>query len=413
MQNAIIPLIAAATAPTTKAGNCLFGRNLLTASGAPSTAKIDKAPPLIPELGGRGVLVPSGNVVNCLSCSAIFVNRTVIPKDTARRKLTPPHNRFTPPNHRAKCSMQREATPDTTEFSIRPKAPARTPRLYICPAGPSPTSPPYTSLPIQSVSKSKNGNHAIQFKQVTSNKIHIGRDISFNAPSIFPKNTSCFPSDDFSTASGTKTSSETVARAITVMVTRSAMEIKKQNPETDHKNCYGAGFRPCSDFVSGRDTNVGGVPDKEDGDGYEESSAGNKGPPATKSRGAPVAVVTDDRLNNHAGDWTTEPDEGRPGVGNTQELDVRGEEGELEGPSELDSGSDGGDHNNLPYRPLGFFIWASSFIGFSVLVSKIGKLEARILDEDIQRCIESCAFLNAPNNRTMVIFFLEICVVKN
>lgn len=59
---------------------------------------------------------------------------------------------------------------------------------------------------------------------------------------------------------------------------------------------------------------VNGVADNEDD---SEGAGGEAG-------GAAVAVVSHDGLDEHAGDWAAEPDEGGPSVGNPQQLDVRG-----------------------------------------------------------------------------------------
>ena len=69
---------------------------------------------------------------------------------------------------------------------------------------------------------------------------------------------------------------------------------------------------------------VGGVADKEDGDGDGEGAGGDEGAAAAEAGGAAVAVVSHDGLDEHAGDWAAEPDEGGPSVGNPQQLDVRG-----------------------------------------------------------------------------------------
>ena len=54
-------------------------------------------------------------------------------------------------------------------------------------------------------------------------------------------------------------------------------------------------------------------------------------------------METDDRLDNHARDGTTEPDERGPFVRDTKKLDVRCEERELERPPELYPARHGGD----------------------------------------------------------------------
>lgn len=58
-------------------------------------------------------------------------------------------------------------------------------------------------------------------------------------------------------------------------------------------------------------------------------------------------MVADDGLDEHPGDWAAEPNEGGPSVRDAEQLDVGSEEGELQGPAELDTGSDGGNYYNL------------------------------------------------------------------
>jgi hypothetical protein len=69
--------------------------------------------------------------------------------------------------------------------------------------------------------------------------------------------------------------------------------------------------------------------DKENRDGYECDSGGNERTTATESGLASVTVVTDDRLNNHAGDRTTKPHVRRPFVRDPEELYVRSQKRKL------------------------------------------------------------------------------------
>ena len=69
---------------------------------------------------------------------------------------------------------------------------------------------------------------------------------------------------------------------------------------------------------------VGGVADEEDGDGDERGASDDEGTASAEAGGAAVTVVADDGLDKHAGDGAAEPDEGGPGVGDAEELDVRG-----------------------------------------------------------------------------------------
>nr|GMD74381.1 hypothetical protein Iba_chr13aCG4730 [Ipomoea batatas]GMD77971.1 hypothetical protein Iba_chr13cCG8480 [Ipomoea batatas]GMD82046.1 hypothetical protein Iba_chr13fCG4270 [Ipomoea batatas] len=96
--------------------------------------------------------------------------------------------------------------------------------------------PPYTSLPIQSVSKRKKGNHAIQLRHVTSNKIHMDLGRSLRAPNISPKNGNFdFSVGNFSSSGSSASSTSfdnscslTVLKARVVTDSSRAAEMKKQ-----------------------------------------------------------------------------------------------------------------------------------------------------------------------------------------
>lgn len=111
-----------------------------------------------------------------------------------------------------------------------------------------------------------------------------------------------------------------------------------EDPEPDDKH----GDRPRLGLpvkaVAEGVAEICGEADEEDGNGDEGGAGGDERTPTAEPGGAAVAVVADDWLDQHAGDGATEPDEGGPGVWNAEELNVRGQQGELKGPTELDSG---------------------------------------------------------------------------
>lgn len=83
--------------------------------------------------------------------------------------------------------------------------------------------------------------------------------------------------------------------------------------------------------------------DDQDGDGDRCGARGDEGRPAAEAAGAAVAQVADNGLNEEAGDRAAEPDEAGPHVRDAELLHVRGEQRELQGPTELDPARDRGD----------------------------------------------------------------------
>ncbi|CAI0394294.1 unnamed protein product [Linum tenue] len=152
----------------------------VTASGSPKTPNTASAPFLIPDDGPTTPPPPPPCPLR-LSVSANFVITIVITKQTPNTKFTSPQSIFTP-NFPANGSIASETTRRTIELIINPNDPARTPRSYSLTRPGSPCElPPYTSLPIQSVSYRTHGNHAIQLRHVTKRSIHIGRSRFLNA----------------------------------------------------------------------------------------------------------------------------------------------------------------------------------------------------------------------------------------
>ena len=82
-------------------------------------------------------------------------------------------------------------------------------------------------------------------------------------------------------------------------------------------------------------TDIGGKADEEDGCGDEAGAGGDEGSAAAEARGAAVAVVADEGLDEHAGDGPTEPDECGPRVRDAQQLYVRRQQRQLQRPPEL------------------------------------------------------------------------------
>jgi len=121
-----------------------------------------------------------------------------------------------------------------------------------------------------------------------------------------------------------------------------------QDPEADDEDGDGAWADFLGEGVAENVAEVGGVAYEKDGDGNGQGSGGDEGTAAAEAGSAAVAVVADDGLDQHAGDWAAEPDEGGPRVGNSQQLNVGGEEGELQGPAELHPCGDGCHSHDLP-----------------------------------------------------------------
>ncbi|CAN1296911.1 hypothetical protein LINPERPRIM_LOCUS23296 [Linum perenne] len=148
----------------------------VTASGTPN----------IPNTASEALLIPDdGPVYPPPPCrrsdSAALLMTTVIARQIPRMRFTPPHRNFAP-NFLAKGSIAKETIRRTIELIINPIDPARTPWSYIWILLEFiPESPPYTSLPIQSVLYSTHGNHANQLRHVTSKSIHVGLSRLFNA----------------------------------------------------------------------------------------------------------------------------------------------------------------------------------------------------------------------------------------
>jgi len=115
----------------------------LTARGIPRTEKNARAPDFTSMVG-----FPMRAGLRARCCSATFVMSTVSVMQTARITLTIAHNHFTPPTKRPNGSTPKDITANTTEFNMSPKEPTCTLESYAI----YPTSPPYTSRPIQSVS---------------------------------------------------------------------------------------------------------------------------------------------------------------------------------------------------------------------------------------------------------------------
>ncbi|PON58442.1 hypothetical protein PanWU01x14_166540 [Parasponia andersonii] len=113
-----------------------------------------------------------------------------------------------------------------------------------------------------------------------------------------------------------------------------------EDPEPDHEHGDRPRLRLAVEAVAERVAEIGGEADEEDGDGDEGGAGCDEWPPAAEAGGAAVAVVAHYGLDQHAGDWAAEPDEGGPGVWNAEELNVRGQQGELQRPTELDPGGD-------------------------------------------------------------------------
>lgn len=70
---------------------------------------------------------------------------------------------------------------------------------------------------------------------------------------------------------------------------------------------------------------VRGITDEKDRYRYEAGPSSYEGTAATEARGASVAVVTNEGLDEHTRDGTTEPNEGSPSVRDAEKLDVRGQ----------------------------------------------------------------------------------------
>lgn len=102
-----------------------------------------------------------------------------------------------------------------------------------------------------------------------------------------------------------------------------------EDPESDDEDTDGTGLGGLVGVVAGGHADIGCESDEEDGGGDEGGAGGDEGAAAAESAGASVGIVSDEWLDDHAGDGSTEPDEGGPGVGNTEELDVRRQEGQL------------------------------------------------------------------------------------
>ena len=115
----------------------------LIARGIPRTEKNARAPDFTSMVG-----FPMRAGLRARCCSTTFVMSVMSAMQTPRITLTIAHNYFTPPTKRPNGSTPKDITTNTTEFNMSPKKPACTPESYaICP-----TSQPYTSRPIQSVS---------------------------------------------------------------------------------------------------------------------------------------------------------------------------------------------------------------------------------------------------------------------
>nr|GMD74179.1 hypothetical protein TEA_019755 [Ipomoea batatas] len=250
-----------------------------------------------------------------------MVTKTVMPKQIAKMKLTPPQSFLTPPRRRARSSTPIDMKPKTTELSMSPSAPACTPR----------------------------------------ERIHMGLGRSFKAPKISPKNGTPFPFCAFSPPSAASFSScsFTKVSAMVVTVSKRATEMKKQllrlahdveDPKPDDKNSNGTGLSGFVEAVAGGVADISGEANEEDSENDEQGAGSNKGATATETPSAIVAVVADQGLNNHAGDGPTKPHKGREFVRDSEQLNVRGEEGELQGPPELNSRRNGRHHYYLPYR---------------------------------------------------------------
>ena len=122
-----------------------------------------------------------------------------------------------------------------------------------------------------------------------------------------------------------------------------------QNPKPNHEYRNRPGFDSIIEWVAGNPSDVGCVADEKHSYGNENSSSGDEGAATPEPGCAAVAVVTNQRLHNHAGDGTAEPDKSSPLVGNAEKLNVGRQQRQLQRPSELNPGGDGGHNHRFPY----------------------------------------------------------------
>ncbi|KAL8127440.1 hypothetical protein AgCh_014375 [Apium graveolens] len=101
------------------------------------------------------------------------------------------------------------------------------------------------------------------------------------------------------------------------------------DPESYDKHGYSSGFEVFCHIVTGFITYIGCKAYEDDGDRNAGSTGGDVWTATAKGRLTTVAVVADDGLNQHARNWAAEPDVSGPFVGDAEELNVRGEQGEL------------------------------------------------------------------------------------
>lgn len=109
-----------------------------------------------------------------------------------------------------------------------------------------------------------------------------------------------------------------------------------KNPKPDHERHDSP--RPNLPAVAEKPADVRGVADDQNGDDDRERSGDDERPPATKATRASITHEADQRLDEKAGERSTEPYHARPRVRNPQLLHVRGQERELQSPAELNPG---------------------------------------------------------------------------
>lgn len=108
-----------------------------------------------------------------------------------------------------------------------------------------------------------------------------------------------------------------------------------EDPKADYEDSYGS--RSVGGGVAKDPADVSGVGDDDDGDHDGDSADEDEGAAAAEAAGAAVAHVADERLDEEAGDRAAEPDDAGPLVRDAKLLDVGSEEGELQGPTELNT----------------------------------------------------------------------------
>ena len=108
-----------------------------------------------------------------------------------------------------------------------------------------------------------------------------------------------------------------------------------EDPEPDHEDGYRR--RPESIGVAEEPADVSSVSNYDDSNDDRGGTGEDERTPATKAAGAAVAEVSDEWLNEEAGDGAAEPDDAGPLVRDPELLNIGSEERELKRPSELDS----------------------------------------------------------------------------